>query len=218
MGTIYQLPFGTNGSYTGGLAYYRFYYQINSYQWVADNNAVKLKPSADVVIAVWKNGNDFGRIYRWKKSEFNSGEKPIWQYRICYDVLPPFDPDSQNDGSNPSMSHENYVYGYSDIPAAPGTFISSNLDMYGSREEARIALGFYDAYPITYRLTNCTAPTAPAEAAIGATVTVSFQFTTGYGIVNPSSDVYVTNNGVVIPSSYANGMLTFTMPDPSQSG
>lgn len=70
-------------------------------------------------------------------------------------------------------------------------------------------------YPITYRLTNCTASTAPTEAMIGDTVTVPFQFTSGYGFVNPSSDVYVTNNGVVIPSQYSNGVLTFTMPDPT---
>lgn len=71
-------------------------------------------------------------------------------------------------------------------------------------------------YIITYRLTNCTAPSAPTEAIIGETVTVPFQFTSGYGIVNPLSDVYVTNNGVVVPSQYSNGVLTFTMPDPSQ--
>lgn len=72
-----------------------------------------------------------------------------------------------------------------------------------------------DVYPITYRLTNCTAPSAPTEAVIGDIVNISLQFTSGYGIVNPSSDVYVTNNGVVIPSQYSNGILTFTMPDPS---
>lgn len=70
-------------------------------------------------------------------------------------------------------------------------------------------------YPISYRLTNCTAPSAPAEAAIGDTVVVPFQFTSGYGIVNPSSDIYVTNNGVIVPSMYSNGILTFTMPDPT---
>lgn len=70
-------------------------------------------------------------------------------------------------------------------------------------------------YPITYRLTNCTAPSAPTEASVGDTVNVPLQFTTGYGIVNPSSDVYVTNNGVVVPSQYSDGVLTFTMPDPS---
>lgn len=73
-------------------------------------------------------------------------------------------------------------------------------------------------YPITYRLTNCSAPSAPTEEAVGNTVNVDFAFPEGYGIVNPSSDIYVTNNGVVVPSSYANGRLTFTMPDPSQSG
>lgn len=67
---------------------------------------------------------------------------------------------------------------------------------------------------ITYRDTNCT-HSGPTEAIIGDTVTVNYTFPEGYGIVNPSSDVYVTNNGVLIPSTYANGTLTFTMPDPS---
>lgn len=70
-------------------------------------------------------------------------------------------------------------------------------------------------YPITYRLTNCSAPTAPVEAAVGDTVDVPFAFPDGYGFPNPATDVYVYNNGVLVPSSYANGVLTFTMPDPS---
>lgn len=69
-------------------------------------------------------------------------------------------------------------------------------------------------YPITYRLTNATS-NGPSEAAVGDTVNVGLSFPEGYGIVNPSSDVYVTNNGVIVPSSYVNGTLTFTMPDPS---
>lgn len=72
-----------------------------------------------------------------------------------------------------------------------------------------------DFYPINYRLTNATAPGAPTEAAVGDTVTVSLTFPSNYGVVN-TNNAYVTNNGVVIPSTYANGVLTFTMPDPSQ--
>ena len=71
-------------------------------------------------------------------------------------------------------------------------------------------------YPITYRLTNCTAPTAPTEAAVGDTVTVPLTFPSGYGVAN-TSNAYVMNNGVLVPSTYSNGTLTFTMPDPSQS-
>lgn len=69
-------------------------------------------------------------------------------------------------------------------------------------------------YPITYRLTNVTT-TGPNEAAIGDTVTVPLTFPEGYGVVNPSSDAYVTCNGVLVPSTYSNGQLVFTMPDPS---
>lgn len=69
-------------------------------------------------------------------------------------------------------------------------------------------------YPITYRLTNVTT-TGPNEAAVGDTVTVPLAFPEGYGVVNPSSDAYVTCNGVLVPSTYSNGQLVFTMPDPS---
>lgn len=70
-------------------------------------------------------------------------------------------------------------------------------------------------FPISYRPTNCYFPNAPTEAAVGDTVIVSVVFDEGYGIVNPS-DIYVTCNGVTVPSTYNNGTLTFTMPDPSQ--
>lgn len=66
-------------------------------------------------------------------------------------------------------------------------------------------------YQITYHLTNCTAPTAPTSAMTGDTVNVQLQFPSGYSVVN-SSDAYVMNNGVIVPSTYSNGTLTFTMP------
>lgn len=69
-------------------------------------------------------------------------------------------------------------------------------------------------FPIIYRPTNCSFPGAPTEAAVGETVVVPVTFPDGYGLVN-ESNIYVTNNGIIIPSTYSNGQLTFTMPDPS---
>lgn len=94
------------------------------------------------------------------------------------------------------------------------------LTVFASEPLARTAIldGIWDyaptIYPITYRLTNATS-TGPNEAAIGDTVTVPLTFPEGYGVVNPSSDVYVTCNGVLVPSTYSDGQLVFTMPDPS---
>ena len=93
------------------------------------------------------------------------------------------------------------------------TFLFSSDYLYDSGDDAKNAL--LGKYPITYRLTNCTANDAPTEATVGDTVNVPFTFPNNYGFPNPSTDVYVTNNGVLIPSTYANGTLTFTMPDPS---
>lgn len=77
------------------------------------------------------------------------------------------------------------------------------------------ATGPASTYPITYRLTNASASSAPIEATVGDTVNVPLTFPEGYGIVNPSADAYVMNNGVLVPSTYSNGVLSFTMPDPS---
>lgn len=107
-------------------------------------------------------------------------------------------------------------YTGSDVTSSSFT-VSGVYTILNTCEEAVIQSGVHGIrQPITYRLTNCTAPSAPTEAVIGDTVTVPLQFSSGYGIVNPSSDVYVTNNGVVVPSQYSNGVLTFTMPNPSQ--
>lgn len=93
-----------------------------------------------------------------------------------------------------------------------------NVPLYNNIDTAisdarNAGYGFLLGFPITYRLTNCTAPDAPSEANIGSTVTVPFVFPDGYGIVN-NENVYVTNNGVIVPSTYSDGVLTFEMPNP----
>lgn len=104
---------------------------------------------------------------------------------------------------------------YPDAYPGPAYFrdFSSEADLFAAIDD-----GSWDnqpvTYPITYRPTNCSFPNAPTEAAVGDTVTVPVAFEEGYGIVNPS-DIYVTCNGVSVPSTYNNGTLTFTMPDPS---
>lgn len=90
------------------------------------------------------------------------------------------------------------------------------IDYFNTQEEALAALGYNTKYPITYRLTNCTAADAPAEAAVGETVVVPIEFPDGYGLAN-TGDIYVQCNGTVVLSTYENGQLTFTMPDPSSS-
>lgn len=117
-----------------------------------------------------------------------------------------------------SASYRTASWGYNNLA---NTFIygsnaslgySAILDFYPNKAEAERALGIN--IPITYRPTNCSFPGAPTEAAVGDTVVVPVAFPDGYGLVN-ESNIYVTNNGVVIPSTYSNGQLTFTMPNPS---
>ena len=85
------------------------------------------------------------------------------------------------------------------------------INLFNNESECLEALRGGALIPITYRLTNCTAPDAPSSALHGSTVTVTLNFTEGFGLVN-ASDAYVMNNGVLIPSSVANNVLTFTMP------
>lgn len=117
--------------------------------------------------------------------------------------------DLNNSGNRSANWSDYYIgacYGSNYIPSN----WAQNVDLYSTQEEAETALGIN--IPITYRLTNCTAPSAPQYATTGDTVTIDFTFPSGYSIVNPNSDVYVTNNGVIVPSTYSNGVLTFVMP------
>lgn len=106
---------------------------------------------------------------------------------------------------------------YHDTKPSTQSGVTYNINIQSTLEEcyaiAETYFGIGSLYPINYRLTNCTAPDAPSEASIGSTVTVPFVFPDGYGIVN-NENVYVTNNGVIVPSTYSDGVLTFEMPNP----
>lgn len=118
--------------------------------------------------------------------------------------------------TNPDIYIANYL-SYADTPPESA---NPDIPVYDTIEE--IIEAFDDGnwelpgetFPIIYRPTNCTFPNAPAEAAVGDTVVVPVEFPDGYGLAN-TGDIYVQCNGVVIPSTYENGQLTFTMPDPS---
>lgn len=104
----------------------------------------------------------------------------------------------------------NYQYASSDV-------WNEAIPIYDSFDSFKVDVLKYTpiTYHIAYRLTNCTAPSAPTEAAVGDTVNVPLVMQQGYDIVTPSTDIVVTNNGVVVPHTYSNGNISFTMPDPS---
>lgn len=68
--------------------------------------------------------------------------------------------------------------------------------------------------PITYYLTNCSAPSAPTSVSPGGVVTFAVTVSPGYNIFNPvqggSISVYQGDN--YIPFTYENGVLRFTAP------
>ena len=72
-------------------------------------------------------------------------------------------------------------------------------------------------YSITYYPTNVTLDPAPPEAIVGDTVTVGVSVPAGYTIRDPSSNIVVRNNGIIVPHTWdaSSSRFTFTMPDPS---
>lgn len=102
----------------------------------------------------------------------------------------------------------------SSVTSSPYTLTGYYTDSYSTCEDMISAIGVEpigENEPITYRLTNCTT-TGPDSAPPRSRVSIPLTFPTGYNIIDPLSDVYVTNNGVIIPSSYTNGTINFTMP------
>ena len=88
-----------------------------------------------------------------------------------------------------------------------------NIRPYDTQQEADDAVmrGETGA-PINYNLRNCSAPGAPERADPGAQGSITLTANSGFEFLDPASDIYVTNNGVAVVSSYANGVLHFTMP------
>ena len=118
--------------------------------------------------------------------------------------------DSVNRSAEWSAYHESPFYASNGLLSS----LSLNIDLFDSEEEALRALEIAYTFPLTYRPTNCSFPNAPLEADVGDTVTVQVVFDEGYQLGNPS-DIYVTCDGNPVESTYSNGTLTFTMPDPS---
>lgn len=165
--------------------------------------------------------------------DFLSYKDPIVRYKIqIYDDIGPFEGYSpisvflynnastvtlDSYGKSPLGGPMNIVGDFPNRVSRNSPNIPSLADYY---RDGSMITGIFDYvepivnYPITYRLTNVTT-TGPNEAAVGDTVTVPLTFPEGYGIVNPSSDAYVTCNGILVPSTYSDGQIVFTMPDPS---
>lgn len=88
----------------------------------------------------------------------------------------------------------------------------TNDDVFTSRSAFASAVSSGIRYPITYQNVNCEL-SGPSEAAVGDSVSVVVTHGTNFTV--STSDVYVTNNGVSVPFTYANGTIAFTMPNPS---
>lgn len=138
-----------------------------------------------------------------------------------------------SDVSRQSITIDGVSYSYSvmsELPTMTPTLTQSNTfyspgypidhysidDIYVNLEAAVKAVNGASStvYPITYQNVNCEL-SGPSEAAVGSDVSVIV--THGDNFTVATSDIYVTNNGVSVPFTFANGTVTFTMPDPGTS-
>lgn len=181
-----------------------------------DNLSAEMKSNVDYVhnnallVSNDNDGNDTWSSYIYSLVSdsdggcYISGNRLYWEYK------------KDDDAINCQMNiHNNGIIRVWFNLSSSGEYNSFStlyIDAYSTKED--LLSDLYHIYPITYRPTNCSFPNAPTEATVGDTVMVPVAFNEGYGIVN-SSDIYVTCNGVAVPSTYNNGTLTFTMPDPS---
>lgn len=155
-----------------------------------------------VAVAYYFNGNSVRNICGIKKSCF------LYSYLNRYSDYKTGETSTLSPINTPVVS----TYEYDNASA----FTEAGNLPFNSYDEAYNAIKNWLGvpYPITYNPINCSFPGAPTEAIVGDTVVVPVVFPDGYGLVN-ESNIYVTNNGVAFPSTYSNGQLTFTMPDPT---
>ena len=122
----------------------------------------------------------------------------------------PFDTYNVN-GNNFSVNGYSYVISYNSRSG-----ITFEYGFYSTQNEARAALNAamlpqYKA--VTYRLTNCTGSPTPAQAEIGTTLSIALTPSNGFAFLEPTADIYVTNNGTRIQSTFSNGTLSFVVPE-----
>lgn len=97
--------------------------------------------------------------------------------------------------------------------AEPSTIRETINEKYSIYEEAFNAISTPNI-PITYYLTNCSAPSAPASVSPGGVVTFPVTVSPGYNIFNPvqGGSISVYQGDDYIPFTYENGVLRFTAP------
>ncbi len=210
MGQIYRLPVASTLNDTAIMAvstpaykrYIRYPEDNPNRQWV-DHYYATLNSGVGAVYYLNPNSDRFGYIF-FSDNPFQYGYCELGLTSGITYV------DTFNSNNKPFLPNVNKYGRRSEGIYNTNDLIEFYLDPYNSLEDAIAAIA--DTSIITYRLVNCTAPSAPQSAISGSTVNVNLQFPEGFGIINPENDVYVTNNGTRIPSTYNNGLLTFTMP------
>lgn len=167
--------------------------------------AAASKPDITVLAGVYYSDGHYRGAMAYVSDE-SSGPS----YRFAY-VNPDNSRHNLGSGSFVRVSSTNVWIAMAEIGDNEGT---PAIESFSSREEFIAAVvGWTPSQPITYRLTNCTAPDAPSSAEPGSVVVVPLVFSEGFGIVN-SSDAYVMNNGVQVPAIWNpnDNTITFNMP------
>lgn len=113
-----------------------------------------------------------------------------------------------------------HAYAIADIGQAIPSKLNPDIPIYQTKSEALAVMndGVWDipadTIPITYITVNAIA-SGPSEESAGNDVSVTIMPDSGYVIRNPSQgdSISVYNKNGYIPFNYADGVLTFTVPD-----
>lgn len=212
MGQVFELPYATVQNYTNGI----FVAETSNFAGRELRDYYLFKESDDILVVGGIVGGA-GRIGSIHTACLADSKKT---------GLAIVDPQTQNVVSSQSIfmnltrnEYPNMYYstGFYGINPPPETY---PYDVFASTDELLLALFTYLQnppslkIPITYILSNTTV-NGPTEESAGNDVSVTITPDNGYVIRNPSQgdSISVYNKNGYIPFTYADGVLTFTVPN-----
>lgn len=152
-------------------------------------------------------------VYAFNVDSLNAGASYSFNSYTMYYTI-----GSQVSSATPlslTITIDGVSYAYYRVQRSSGQYYDSPAAPQVANDEEAIAmmLGAM-AIPITYYLTNCSAPSAPTSVQPGGTVSFPVTVSPGYNIFNPvqGGSISVYQGDVYIPFTFENGQLTFTAP------
>lgn len=185
----------------------------NTSESIVENGVLLAEPSSPNYYSYYYGGSVSGcRVFAYNSNSNQIAAVVVFTEQVYYYSY--YSADGVRDhylSSTVTVDGNTYYYDAYIMFSASNTLY---IDRYSTLEEGIRAEFTSVQIPITYYLTNCSAPSAPASVSPGGVVSFSVTVSPGYNIFNPvqggSISVYQGDN--YIPFTYENGVLTFTAP------